>query len=54
MSLKIIEEFAWVGKDYVKGKIKEVVLTFHGLGGGLKSAATTEELEWARCGTRTQ
>ena len=50
MNPKIIEEVAWVGKEYVKGKIKGVVLSFHGLGGGLKSWPTTEELEWARNG----
>ena len=50
MDKSIIEEFAWIGKDYVKGKIKGVVLVFHGLGGGAKTEPSTEELEWARSG----
>ena len=50
MDIDIIEEFAWIGKDYVKGNIKGIVLSFHGLGGGLKTGSSTEELEWAHCG----
>lgn len=50
MNKKHIKEIAWIGEDYVVGKIKGVVLAFHGLGGGLKSAPTTEELELGRAG----
>ncbi len=50
MDKHVIDEVAWIGKDYVEGEIKGVILSFHGLGGGLKNAPTTEELEWARCG----
>lgn len=50
MITRHIKETAWIGKDYVAGKIKGVVLVFHGLGGGLKNGPTTEELEWARAG----
>ncbi len=50
MNSKIIDEVAWVGKGYVKGGIKGVVLSFHGLNGGLKGGPSTEELEWARGG----
>ena len=46
----IIKEIAWVGEEYLKGPIKGVVLSFHGLGGGLKGGPNTEELEWARHG----
>ena len=50
MNSKVISEVAWVGKEYVTGKIKGVVLSFHGLGGGLKNGPSTEELEWGRNG----
>ena len=50
MNAKVIKEVAWVGEEYVRGAIRGVVLSFHGLGGGLKSAPGTEELEWARNG----
>lgn len=50
MNPKIINEVAWVGREYVQGTIKSVILSFHGLGGGLKSEPGTEELEWARNG----
>jgi len=50
MNPKLINEVAWVGADYVRGKIKGVILTFHGLGGGSKSALGTEEMEWAARG----
>jgi hypothetical protein len=45
-----IEEYAWVGEEYVEGAIKGVVLSFHGLGGGSKSGPSTEELEYGRNG----
>lgn len=50
MDISTIEEFAWIGGDHLRGSIKGVVLTFHGLGGGHKDAPTTQELEWARNG----
>ena len=50
MNSTVIKEYAWVGEEYVKGSIKGVVLAFHGLGGGSKTAPSTEELEWARHG----
>lgn len=50
MDKKVINEVAWVGRELVKGKIRGVVLSFHGLGGGLKTAATTEDRAWAACG----
>ena len=50
MNRKIIKEVAWIGDEHVRGKIKGVVLSFHGLGGGLKDGPGTEELEWAAAG----
>ena len=50
MKSNCINEVAWIGQDYVQGKIRGVVLVFHGLGGGLKGGPSTEELEWARHG----
>ena len=50
MNRRVIKEVAWVGEEYVRGKIKGVVLSFHGLGEMLKSGPSTEEIEWARRG----
>ena len=50
MNPKTISEVAWVNEAYLQGPITGVVLSFHGLGGGLKSAPTLEDLEWARHG----
>ncbi len=50
MKNKIIKETAWIGDKYVKGKIKAIVLNFHGLGGGLKQNPSQEELAWAEKG----
>jgi len=50
MKENVIKEVAWVGSDYVQGKINGVILTFHGLGGGSKGALGTEEMEWAAKG----
>ena len=50
MDPEVINEGAWVGEAYVRGRIRGVVLSFHGLGGGLKGGPSTEELEWARHG----
>lgn len=50
MNASVIKEVAWVGEACVAGKIRGVVLSFHGLGGGLKNGPSTEELEWGRAG----
>ena len=50
MNPKIIKEVAWVGEEYLKGKIKCVVLSFHGLGATSKGVPSSEELEWAKNG----
>lgn len=50
MDPKIINEVAWTGREFVKGRIRGVVLSFHGLGGGLKTAPTTEDRGWAEQG----
>ena len=50
MNQDVIKEVAWVGDEYVKGPIKGVVLSFHGLGQGVRSGPSIEEFEWARDG----
>jgi dipeptidyl aminopeptidase/acylaminoacyl peptidase len=45
-----IKQVSWVGEEYVRGGIRGLVLSFHGLGGGLKGEPSTVELEWARAG----
>ena len=50
MNARVLKEVAWIGDDFVPGKIKGVVLSFHGLGGGVRGGPGTEELEWARNG----
>lgn len=54
MDKNFIQEMAWIGNDYVKGNVKGAILSFHGLGGGLKTAPGTEELEWAPGATVSQ
>ena len=50
MKNKIIKETAWIGDKYIKGKIKAIVLKFHGLGGGFRVDTSQEELAWAEKG----
>ena len=53
MDKKMIKQVAWVGENLVSGKIKGIVLSFHGLGRtGLKSDndKSLEDLEWSREG----
>lgn len=50
MNLKSLHEVAWIGSDHVRGKIRGVILTFHGLGGGLKAGIGGDEWEWAQAG----
>jgi dipeptidyl aminopeptidase/acylaminoacyl peptidase len=50
MNRKTMKEVAWIGDKYVKGKIKGVVMVFHGLGGGIKTIPCTGELAWAHAG----
>jgi alpha-beta hydrolase superfamily lysophospholipase len=45
------KEAAFVGDEFVKGKIRAVILRFHGLGNTvLKSRLEIDELEWAYSG----
>ena len=51
MDKKTIHEVAWLGDGYVKGRIKGVVLFFHGLGRiEMKYEPTTQELAFAEAG----
>jgi dipeptidyl aminopeptidase/acylaminoacyl peptidase len=51
MDAVVMRQVAWLGDEWLAGKIRAVVLVFHGLGGGApKQAPTTEEIEWARQG----
>ena len=51
MNQEKLRQVAWIGDDWVKGPIRGVVLSFHGLGGGgPNKEPTTEELGWARAG----
>jgi dipeptidyl aminopeptidase/acylaminoacyl peptidase len=46
-----MRQVAWIGEDYVKGRVRGVVLVLHGLGfAALKEEPSTEELAWARAG----
>jgi dipeptidyl aminopeptidase/acylaminoacyl peptidase len=45
-----LHQVAWIGDKFVKGKITGVIISFHGLGGGIKSGPTYEEQEWAASG----
>ncbi len=51
MDLAKIKDVAWIGDQYVTGKIRGVALAFHGLGyTAAKNSPDTVELEWARDG----
>ncbi|MDR0866736.1 MAG: prolyl oligopeptidase family serine peptidase [Candidatus Symbiothrix sp.] len=51
IDIKVAKEIAWIGDNQVKGPIKGVILTFHGLGASeVKSEANEEELVWANNG----
>jgi pimeloyl-ACP methyl ester carboxylesterase len=50
MDRKTVSEVAWVGREFVKGRIRGVALSFHGLGGGVKNGPTTEDRGWAQAG----
>jgi dipeptidyl aminopeptidase/acylaminoacyl peptidase len=46
-----IRQVAWIGDEYLKSKIRGVVLVFHGLGYySVKNEPDIMELEWARAG----
>ena len=48
IDLKTAKEIAWIGDEYVKGPVKGVILTFHGLGApGVKTELSEEEQVWA-------
>jgi len=52
MNNKNVKHVSWIGDKFVKGKIKAIVLVFHGLGGGLRwqNNPPQEELAWAEKG----
>jgi len=50
MKNKMIKETAWIGDKFVKGRIKALVLNFHGLGGGYRVNPDQLELAWAEKG----
>lgn len=51
MNRKTIKQVAWVGDEYVKGKIRGCVLFFHGLAQvAMKAEPTMQELAWAEAG----
>src|SRR5271170_7405250 len=46
-----LRQVAWMGDAFVRGPIRAVIVTFHGLGfGGLKNGLGYEEQEWAENG----
>lgn len=51
MDAAMMKQVAWIGDDYVHGKIRGVALAFHGLGHTQeKKVPDMVELEWARAG----
>ena len=51
MDATTLKQVAWIGDAWVKGPVRGVVLSFHGLGfGGLKNEPSTVELGWAKAG----
>jgi dipeptidyl aminopeptidase/acylaminoacyl peptidase len=46
-----LRQVSWIGEKFVRGPIRAVIVTFHGLGfGGLKYGPGYEEQEWAENG----
>lgn len=50
MNFDLMKRSAWIGDEYLKGKIKGVVLSFHGLGDFIKTNPDMMELGWASAG----
>ena len=50
MNEEEMRQVAWIGDKFVDGEITGVVVTFHGLGGGIKGGPTYDEQEWAANG----
>jgi dipeptidyl aminopeptidase/acylaminoacyl peptidase len=51
MDKEAMKQVAWLGEEWVKGPVKGVVLSFHGLGhNGLKQWSSTEDVEWGAAG----
>ena len=50
MNEEEMRQVAWIGDRFLEGEITGVVVTFHGLGGGIKAGPTYEEQEWAAGG----
>lgn len=47
MNLETIKQTTWIGTDSLRGPIKGIVMTFHGLGSaGMKEGPSEVELEW--------
>jgi dipeptidyl aminopeptidase/acylaminoacyl peptidase len=46
-----VRQVAWIGDEYVRGAVKGVIVSFHGLGHtGLKGGPSNEEVTWAESG----
>jgi alpha-beta hydrolase superfamily lysophospholipase len=51
MDKQVMRQVAWIGEEYLRGRPRGVVLSFHGLGSGaVKAGPSAEELEWAYAG----
>lgn len=51
MDREVMRQVSWIGDEWVQGRVRAVVLAFHGLGGGApKKTPGTEELEWGKRG----
>ena len=51
MDKEWLNQVAWIGSEYVKGPIRGLVLSFHGLGStARKTEPSTAELAWAEAG----
>ena len=51
MTREELKQAAWIGDAAVRGPVRGVVVSFHGLGGGAeKTGPSTEEIAWAQSG----
>jgi dipeptidyl aminopeptidase/acylaminoacyl peptidase len=46
-----LNEVSWIGSQFVKGPVRGVIVSFHGLGyNGMRTGAEMDELEWSDAG----
>ncbi len=50
MTAEEMHQSAWIGEQFRSGAVSAVIVSFHGLGGGIKNGPGYEEQEWGEAG----